>query len=218
MWETYYTPTSIDEAVRLLAEHGAEARVIAGGTDLMVELQRGERQARVLVDVSRIGGLDRVRLEDDGLIHVGPAVTHNLAADSELIVERAFPLALSCYRLGTPQLRNRGTIAGNLITASPANDTIPPLFALEAQVTLRSERGDSSGGSTLLNLIEEIEESAGEIPLREVGRLVALEAEREAIARMLHHTNWNRKKSARLLGVSYKTLLQKIRGCGLEPS
>ena len=142
MWETYYTPTSIDEAVRLLAEHGAEARVIAGGTDLMVELQRGERQARVLVDVSRIGGLDRVRLEDDGLIHVGPAVTHNLAADSGLIVERAFPLALSCYRLGTPQLRNRGTIAGNLITASPANDTIPPLFALEAQVTLRSERGE----------------------------------------------------------------------------
>jgi DNA-binding NtrC family response regulator len=83
---------------------------------------------------------------------------------------------------------------------------------------LRSERGDSSGGSTLLNLIEEIEESAGEIPLREVGRRVALEAEREAIGRMLHRTNWNRKKAARLLGVSYKTLLQKIRGCGLEPS
>ena len=61
------------------------------------------------------------------------------------------------------------------------------------------------------------EETAGEIPLREVGRRASLEAERETIGRALHHTNWNRKQAARLLGISYKTLLQKIRGCGLEP-
>ncbi len=81
---------------------------------------------------------------------------------------------------------------------------------------LRSERGER-GASTLLRLIEEIERTAGEIPLREVGRRVAQEAERETIDRVLHHTNWNRKQAARMLGVSYKTLLQKIRGCGLEP-
>ncbi|TET55501.1 MAG: 2Fe-2S iron-sulfur cluster binding domain-containing protein [Anaerolineales bacterium] len=142
MWETYYTPTSIDEAVRLLTEHGADARIIAGGTDLMVELQRGELQARVLVDVTRIGGLDRVRLGDDGLIHIGATVTHNLALRSDLLKEGSFPLVLACSRLGTPQLRNRGTIAGNVITGSPANDTIPPLLALDAQITLRSKRGD----------------------------------------------------------------------------
>ena len=72
-------------------------------------------------------------------------------------------------------------------------------------------------GSRLRQLIEEIEATAGEIPLREVGRRAAFEAEREAIDRVLHHTNWNRKQAARILGVSYKTLLQKIRGCGLEP-
>ena len=82
---------------------------------------------------------------------------------------------------------------------------------------LRYEHGER-GGSRLRALIEEIEATAGEIPLREVGRRAALEAEREAIDRALHHTNWNRKQAARLLGVSYKTLLQKIRGCGLEPS
>ena len=82
---------------------------------------------------------------------------------------------------------------------------------------LRYEHGER-GGSRLSSLIDEIEATAGEIPLREVGRLAALEAEREAIDRALHHTNWNRKQAARLLGVSYKTLLQKIRGCGLEPS
>jgi two-component system response regulator AtoC len=80
----------------------------------------------------------------------------------------------------------------------------------------RYERGEPGGGR-LRELIEEIERTAGEIPLREVGRLAAQEAEREAIDRVLHRTNWNRKQAARLLGVSYKTLLQKIRGCGLEP-
>jgi two-component system response regulator AtoC len=81
---------------------------------------------------------------------------------------------------------------------------------------LRYEHGER-GGSRLRSLIEQIEATAGDIPLREVGRLAALEAERETIDRALHHTNWNRKQAARLLGVSYKTLLQKIRGCGLEP-
>jgi len=141
MWQTYYTPTFIDEALRLLAEHGPESRIIAGGTDLLIELQRDVRQARVLVDVTRIGNLDRVWL-DDGLVHVGPTVTHNLAVASDLLGERGFPLALACWRVGTPQLRNRGTIAGNLITASPANDTITALWALDARLTLHSVRGE----------------------------------------------------------------------------
>ena len=81
---------------------------------------------------------------------------------------------------------------------------------------LRSERGDRSGGS-LRELVEEIERTAGELPLREVGRRVSLEAERLTIDRALQQTHWNRKRAARMLGVSYKTLLQKIRECGLEP-
>ncbi len=80
----------------------------------------------------------------------------------------------------------------------------------------RSERGDLSGGS-LRELIEEIERTAGELPLREVGRRVSLEAERLTIDRALQETHWNRKRAARMLGVSYKTLLLKIRECGLEP-
>jgi DNA-binding NtrC family response regulator len=80
----------------------------------------------------------------------------------------------------------------------------------------RYSRGEG-GGSRLRRVIEEIEATAGQVPLREVGRRAALEAEREAIDRVLQHTSWNRKRAARLLGVSYKTLLQKIRDCDLEP-
>jgi len=72
--------------------------------------------------------------------------------------------------------------------------------------------------SALADFIEHSEETAGEIPLREVGRRASQEAEREAIGQILQHTGWNRKQAARMLGISYKTLLQKIRSCGLERS
>ncbi|MBW2715811.1 MAG: sigma-54-dependent Fis family transcriptional regulator [Deltaproteobacteria bacterium] len=82
---------------------------------------------------------------------------------------------------------------------------------------LDRERGKPAGYSALAEFIEHSEKTAGEMPLREVGRRAAQEAERETIGQMLRFTDWNRKQAAGLLGISYKTLLQKIRGCGLEP-
>jgi carbon-monoxide dehydrogenase medium subunit len=62
MWRTYYQPASLDEALALLAEHGDQARIVAGGTDLVVELERGVRQQRILIDITRIPGLDGIQL------------------------------------------------------------------------------------------------------------------------------------------------------------
>jgi carbon-monoxide dehydrogenase medium subunit len=92
----------------------------------------------VIVDVSRICGLDDIRF-DDGVFHLGAGVTHNQVAGHKDLVEKAFPLASACWQVGAPQIRNRGTIAGNLVTASPANDTITPLIAMGAWVTLQSQ-------------------------------------------------------------------------------
>lgn len=142
MWNHYYLATSLDEALDLLAHHGKAARIIAGGTDLMIELDRGARpDVEILIDITRVPDLDQIKFVDDG-IQLGPLVTHNQCVGSHLIRERAWPLAQACWEVGAPQIRNRGTIAGNVITASPANDTITPLMALNASVVLRSVRGE----------------------------------------------------------------------------
>lgn len=142
MWTEYINAASIEQVTHILAQKGPAARIVAGGTDLILELERGTRAGiETIIDISRIPGLDRIRLDEDGVIHLGALVTHNHCAASKLLREKAYPLARAAWEVGAPQIRNRGTVAGNLITASPANDTITPLMAMNASVTLQSARG-----------------------------------------------------------------------------
>ncbi|MBI3913163.1 MAG: FAD binding domain-containing protein, partial [Chloroflexi bacterium] len=142
MWQTYLQPRTIDETLDLLAQYAPDARIINGGTDLLIEIERKVRAPQVLIDVSRVPGLDEIRLED-GVFHLGAGVTHNQVVGDARLRAHAYPLVRACWEIGAPQIRNRGTLAGNLITASPANDTIPPLWAMGAEVTLKSKaRGE----------------------------------------------------------------------------
>jgi len=142
MWKKYINASSIDDALEVLAEKGDSCRIVAGATDLILELERGvRRDIHTLIDITRIPGLDQITQDEDDVIHLGAMVTHNHCVASRLIRERAYPLAKAAWEVGAPQIRNRGTVAGNLITASPANDTITPLMAMDAWVKLQSKRG-----------------------------------------------------------------------------
>ncbi len=142
MWKHYRIIESVEELLEALALRTEQTRIIAGGTDLMVEIRNGKwPELETVLDISRVQGLDRIWLDVEGTIHIGALVTHNDIIRSNLIRQRGFPLLQACSRVASPQLRNRGTVAGNLITASPANDTITPLMALDAKLVLRSLKG-----------------------------------------------------------------------------
>jgi xanthine dehydrogenase iron-sulfur cluster and FAD-binding subunit A len=143
MWETVVRPGNLAETLRILAENRDAARIVAGATDVLVELQRGGKPARTLIDISALHELKYVR-RDGAAIVLGGLATHNDVLAAPFARSTALPLAQACIEVGAPQIRARATIAGNLVTASPANDTIAPLIALNATLVLASARGERS--------------------------------------------------------------------------
>jgi carbon-monoxide dehydrogenase medium subunit len=140
-WEHYYTPTSIKEAVEILARYDGEARVVGGGTDLLVETRRGmHKPVTAMVDVTHIDGLGEISLED-GYIVIGCGVTHSRVIGDPRIIEHGTCLAESCGVIGGPQVRNVGTLAGNVAHALPAGDGTIGLLALGGEIEVADVDG-----------------------------------------------------------------------------
>lgn len=134
-FRSYQTET---ETLAVIAEFGDDARILAGGTDLMIQYQRGEINPAVLVHIERIADLRGVSV--DGLVNIGALTTHRQLCTNEHI-RRHFPaLAEAATTVGGWQTQEAGTIGGNLCNASPAADTVPPLLVSDAVVQLVSSR------------------------------------------------------------------------------
>lgn len=134
----YHEPPTLEEALRLLSELGGNAKLLAGGTDLLVRMKLKVDRPSHVISLSRIPGLSEIIPRDKHSVTVGAGVTAAALSRHELICDRFAPLALAAGRLGAPMIRNRATIGGNLVNARPAADLSPACMVLNAELKLKS--------------------------------------------------------------------------------
>ena len=137
----YKTPKTLEEACRLLWEFRGAAKIIAGGTDLVIGLRSGDLRPPCLIDITGIEELRRIG-EEEGRITIGAGVTHAEIASSPVIRRYGKVLSEAASWIGSPQIRNLGTLGGNIVNASPAADTVPPLMTLNAVGRILSPEGE----------------------------------------------------------------------------
>ncbi len=137
----YYESGSLQDILKFLAEHKGEAQIIAGGTDIMIELNERKIAPGVMVNILKLKDLDYIKHEN-GRIHIGALTSHASIAADPFIKEHAKVLHTACDLVGSPQIRNLGTIGGNLVTSSVAGDGLCALVALQASVVIKSVRGE----------------------------------------------------------------------------
>lgn len=140
----YEAPLSVDEAVRVLAEHGSGAKVLAGGTDLLVHLREGIREADFVVDVKKIPELMEVSFDSRNRLRLGAAVPcHRIHSDARIV--EAYPSLTDAARIiGGWQIQSRASVGGNLCNSSPSADAVPPLIVEGATCTIAGPTGRRS--------------------------------------------------------------------------
>jgi len=132
----YIRPRSLEDALEFLGDHGPETAILAGGTDLMIAVRKGVLPSKYVLDVSRLEQT-RVIVKDDGLLRIGATATFTEIIESPLVQELAPVLVTACRLIGSVQIRNAGTIGGNVANASPAADGVPPLLVHNASAVVR---------------------------------------------------------------------------------
>jgi carbon-monoxide dehydrogenase medium subunit len=137
-----FFPHSVEETCALLSEHGQHAQIVAGGTDLFVKMKQRRFVPSVLINIKRISGLDQIRYDASEGLHIGPLTTIQAIRESALIAKQFPVLSEAAGVLGTEQVRNLGTLGGNLGNASPSAEFAPPLLILDASVRCLGRRGE----------------------------------------------------------------------------
>ncbi|RLA75972.1 MAG: xanthine dehydrogenase family protein subunit M [Deltaproteobacteria bacterium] len=136
----YFSPKTLEEAWSLLERYGREAELLAGGTDLLVAMKKGKKSPRYLIGIKSLSELDFIEYDGE-LLRIGALATLQSVADASVVQERFGLLATACRKVGTPQVRNMGTLVGNICNAGPSQDTVPSLLVLGAKVKAVSSKG-----------------------------------------------------------------------------
>lgn len=136
----YFVPKNFKELFEILKICGENKRYLAGGTDLLVRLKDNLIKVDNIIDIKNMDELKGIR-EDGNKIEIGSLTTFTEIIESDLLKKHSPLLVDAVKKIGSPQIRNKGTIGGNICNASPAGDSIPPLFCLDAQLFLESKLG-----------------------------------------------------------------------------
>lgn len=137
----YARPATVEEAVSLLEEYGPEAKILAGGTDLVIELRNRWSEPKIVIDVKRIPEFAPAIIEKDGVVTISAGTVMADLTESNLIQTRFPALAEAAVVVGSVQIRARATLAGNICNGSPAADTAPPLLVYDAVVVVAGPSG-----------------------------------------------------------------------------
>ncbi len=138
----YFRPSSIEEVFSLLVKYKGEAKVLAGGTDLFVKMKKKEILPKVVISLKGIQKFDGIERDDREGLKIGPLVTHDVIVNHPVVREKFDFLAETCFKIGTRQVRNMGTLVGNLCNASPSSDASAPLLVLETKLKLAHLYGE----------------------------------------------------------------------------
>ena len=136
----YHEPTTIRDACAILRDRGPDARPLAGGTDLLVQMESGKLQPRTIVFLGRTEGLRGIDWDERTGLRIGAGATLREIETHPIIRQRYPALATSAEVVGSVQIRNLATLAGNLCNASPSADTSPALLALDAEIEIGNSR------------------------------------------------------------------------------
>ncbi len=136
----FFEPSSVEEAINILDKHKEHAAILAGGTDLLVRMKQKRINPKCLVNIKRIAELKAIE-QDENIVRIGATATM-LEIQRNNLVEKKLPILHEAIAsVGSVQIRNMGTLGGNLCRASPSGDSLPPLLVLDAKVNLRDSKG-----------------------------------------------------------------------------
>jgi len=138
----YSEPKTVKEAAQILYMHGERAKVLAGGTDLLIDMKRGKITPQHIVYIKDISELNKIEYSKENGLRIGALSTHQSIATSSIIKDNFGLLATACSKVGTPHIRGMGTIGGNICMAGPSQDTPPALLVLGAKLRLVSTQGE----------------------------------------------------------------------------
>ncbi len=162
-----HKPSTVIEAVELLHQYKEKGKIIAGGTDLVIEIKNRKVNFEALIDISSIKEMSFIKMDND-IVKIGAATTFTEIVESKLLSNRLAGLKEAAHSVGSPQIRNKGTIGGNICNGSPAADIVPPLLALDAIAVIKSKDEERE------ILLEELFLDKGKVALRDDELLVSV--------------------------------------------